>query len=197
MKSVASGMTLPELLPKLNLCFQPFPVLHTPRLLLRQVQPDDVDEIFFLRSDPSVLQYIDRYPARSKEEAAAFIDNVRKWEAANESILWAMCFPENQKLIGTIGYWRIQPEHFRAEIGYVLHPQHHGNGLMTEAMKAVIDYAFEVMRLHSIEANINPMNEASKQVLLKNGFVQEAYFRENFYFDGKFLDSMIFSKING
>jgi ribosomal-protein-alanine N-acetyltransferase len=88
------------------------------------------------------------------------------------------------------------PAHYRAEIGYVLHPQHQGKGLMTEAMKAVIHYAFEVMQLHSIEANINPLNIASKQVLLKNGFVQEAYFRENFYFNGVFLDSMIFSRIN-
>jgi ribosomal-protein-alanine N-acetyltransferase len=139
---------------------------------------------------------MDRYPTRSKDEAATFIENARSMEAANESILWALCFPTDQRLIGTIGYWRMIPAHYRAEIGYVLHPQHQGKGLMTEAMKAVIHYAFEVMQLHSIEANINPLNIASKQVLLKNGFVQEAYFRENFYFNGVFLDSMIFSRIN-
>jgi len=49
------------------------------------------------------------------------------------------------------------------------------------------------MKLHSIEANVNPLNEKSKKVLERVGFKKEAYFRENYLFDGKFLDSVIYS----
>jgi ribosomal-protein-alanine N-acetyltransferase len=67
---------------------------------------------------------------------------------------------------------------------------------MSEAVNAAIDYGFNTMKLHSIEAQTNPHNEASIGLLKKVGFVQEALFRENYYFDGKFLDTPVFSLIN-
>ena len=87
----------------------------------------------------------------------------------------------------------MQKEHYRSEIGYALNPLFQGKGIMQEAMQAIIQYGFEIMKLHSVEANVNPANEASMRLLEKNGFVKEAYFRENYYFDGKFLDSVIYS----
>jgi len=67
---------------------------------------------------------------------------------------------------------------------------------MDEAMTAALDYCFKVLNFHSVEANTAPENVASGRILEKHGFIQEAYFRENFYFDGQFLDSRIYSKIN-
>ena len=64
---------------------------------------------------------------------------------------------------------------------------------MQEAIEPVIDWGFNTIQLHSIEATVNPDNIASKNILLKNGFVQEAYFKENFYYEGQFLDTVIFS----
>jgi ribosomal-protein-alanine N-acetyltransferase len=52
------------------------------------------------------------------------------------------------------------------------------------------------MNLHSIEANINPENIASRKLLEKTGFVREAYFKENYFFNGKFIDSEIYSLLN-
>ena len=96
-------------------------------------------------------------------------------------------------LIGTIGFWRITKEHYRAEIGYALHPDFHRKGITQEAMIEVLNYGFEMIRLHSVEANVNPNNEASKKLLEKNKFVQEAYFKENYFSNGQFLDSAIYS----
>jgi RimJ/RimL family protein N-acetyltransferase len=64
---------------------------------------------------------------------------------------------------------------------------------MQEAMIIVIDYGFRAMHLHSIEANVNPDNAASIKLLQRNNFVREAYHKENYYFNGKFLDSAIYS----
>jgi ribosomal-protein-alanine N-acetyltransferase len=67
---------------------------------------------------------------------------------------------------------------------------------MTEAMDIVLDYGFNIMQLHSIEANVDPGNIASIKLLEKNGFVKEAHFKENLFFNGKFLDTVIYSLIN-
>ena len=72
-------------------------------------------------------------------------------------------------------------------------PEFWGNGLMSEAIKAALDFAFFKMGMHSIEADINPENLASARILERNGFTREAFFRENFYWNGKFLNSAIYS----
>jgi ribosomal-protein-alanine N-acetyltransferase len=64
---------------------------------------------------------------------------------------------------------------------------------MREAVSEVIKYGFTVMRLHSIEANVNPDNKASIKLLEKNCFAREAYFKENYFYNGKFLDTVIYS----
>jgi ribosomal-protein-alanine N-acetyltransferase len=86
-------------------------------------------------------------------------------------------------------------EHYRGEVGYVLLPEYQGKGIMHEALGAVIAYGFDVMKLHSIEANTNPNNTPSHKLLERHGFVREAYFKENYYYNGKFLDSAIYSLI--
>src|SRR5436190_22773343 len=105
----------------LVLNFIPFPVLATKRLTLRQVTMQDLDEVYFLRSDPAILKYLDREPAQSSDDAAAFINNIIDLVTRNQAVTWAITLKENNKLIGTIGFWNITKEHFRAEIGYLLH----------------------------------------------------------------------------
>ncbi|MBL0356759.1 MAG: GNAT family N-acetyltransferase [Chitinophagaceae bacterium] len=177
----------------LQLNFTPFPILSTERLVLRAVEQTDANEIFFLRSDQRVLQYLDKAPATSDEEAKDFINLIQQDQLNNNSILWGITLKNKPLIIGTIGYWRMQKEHYRAEIGYVLHPDLQGKGVMNEAMQAVLKYGFETMNLHSVEANVNPANIASVKLLKKNNFIKEAYFKENYYYNGKFFDSLIYS----
>lgn len=179
----------------MNLNFNDFPVLHTERLVLRKISSDDVENLFLLRSNQDVMHYLDRPLAASKDDAASLINKITDSLNANEGITWGMAIRSQPALIGTIGYWRILKEHYRAEIGYMLHPDHQGKGLMQEAFDAVIHYGFKNMSLHSIEANVNPGNAASIKILEKNKFTREAWFRENYYYNGKFLDSFIYSRL--
>lgn len=113
-----------------------------------------------------------------------------------EGITWGICLQEKPlQLVGTIGLWKIIKEHYRAEIGYMLLPEYFRRGIMKEAINAVTAYAFNGIGLHSIEANINPANEASERLLISAGFVKEAHFKENYYFNGCFLDSIIYSLV--
>jgi len=182
------------MLPDFSPVFQPFPVIETGRLLLREVLESDAPEYFILRSDERILEYIGREPATELSEAVAHIRLVAEGIAINDKINWGICLKENpDKIIGTIGYWRFTPQHHRVELGYVLMPEHWRKGYMKEAILAVLDYAFDVMKVHSIEANIDPENLASAAVLKAAGFVQEGHVRENFLFRGKFKDTGIFS----
>jgi ribosomal-protein-alanine N-acetyltransferase len=175
--------------------FNPFPNITTGRLNLRKIDSDDVNEIFFLRSDSRVLKYLDGEPVKSLDDALKFIKLINEMEAKNDCITWGITLKRNNKLIGTICFWNIKPEHYRAEVGYVLHPDYHRKGIMQEAMDEVLKYGFNVMKLHSIEADVSPQNIDSIKLLERNNFIKEAHFKENYHYDGKFLDTAVYSLI--
>ncbi len=177
----------------LTVNFTPFPLLQTERLSLRQLTNEDEQALFLLRSDERVMRFLDRPLAASLNEATALLQKINDALLNNDGITWGIALKNDPLLIGTIGYWKMTPEHYRAEIGYLLHPDHQGKGLMQEAITTVLDYGFKTMRLHSIEANVNPVNANSIKILEKNNFIREAWFKENYYYNGKFLDSFIYS----
>ena len=78
-------------------------------------------------------------------------------------------------------------------MGYMILPQYNGKGYVTEAIDVVLEYGFNDLQMHSIEAIIDPDNIASERVLQKNGFVKEAHILENELYDGKFWDTVIYS----
>jgi len=139
------------------------------------------------------MRYLDQHPMNSLEEARIFIAGIEENLRNNRGITWGISFHDNPRLIGKVGFWRLIKEHYRAEIGYTLHPGLWNKGIMSEVLSEVIRYGFEKLGLHSIEANVNPNNAGSIRLLRKQGFVREAYFKENYYFNGAFLDSEIYS----
>jgi len=180
----------------LTINFSPFPILETERLILRRVLPSDVKEMFELRSNPETMKYIPRPLLTNHEEALAHIQMMEDKIETNEGINWAITIKGDDKMLGVIGHYRIKPEHYRAEVGYMILPEYHGKGITTEAVQCVVDYGFNTMQLHSIEGVIDPENEASQRVLQKCGFVKEAHFKENEFYDGKFIDAVVYSKLN-
>jgi ribosomal-protein-alanine N-acetyltransferase len=176
--------------------FKPFPLIETGRLLLRQLRDTDVDEIYFLRTDERVMRFLDRPPAKSKAEAAVYITTINQQIQNGDAILWGITCKPDDRIIGSICFWRFEKEHYRAETGYVLHPAYHGKGIMKEALNAVLVYGFESLHLHSVMANVSPDNAASIQLLKSAGFEQEGYLKENFFFNGLFLDTVVFGIVN-
>lgn len=180
----------------LTINFTPFPNLETERLLLRRVNENDANEIFALRSNPETMKYIPRPLVKSIDDALEHIAMIDAKIESNEGINWAITYKDNPKLIGIIGHYRIKPEHFRAEVGYMLLPEYNGKGIISEAIKEVVNYGFNEMKLHSIEAIIDPENFGSERVLQKCGFVKEAHLKENEFYEGRFLDTVIYSILN-
>lgn len=177
----------------LHLNFHPFPVLHTRRLLLRPIGIKDAQRLYALRSSPLVLKYIQKKPLQNIKEARAMIKMIEHNWFENKAILWVIALKEEpEMMIGNITFWRIDAEHKRAELGYILSPDYWQQGIMQEAAKPVIEYGFKKMNLHGIEAHINPENKGSEHLLQKMGFQKEAHFTENYYYESKFYDSAIY-----
>jgi ribosomal-protein-alanine N-acetyltransferase len=180
----------------LSINFTPFPNLETERLYLRRVDKNDASPILELRSNVETMKYIPRPLLKSTEDALDHIAMIDAKIENSEGINWAITLKNDSKLIGIIGFYRIKPEHFRAEIGYMLLPAFSGNGIISEAINEVMNYGFNEMHLHSVEAIIDPNNLGSAKVLQKNGFIKEAHLKENEFYEGRFLDNVIYSRLN-
>ena len=181
----------------LTVDFSHFPVLRTARLVLRELLPTDSPALFRLRSDGRVMEHIGRPRATVEQDASDLIARITADRHANEGITWAMTLHDNDTLIGTIGFYRLKLEHHTAEVGYMMDPDHWGKGLMSEALQAVVECGFGRYGFHRIEAITDPANAASRALLLKNGFALEGIQKENFLWNGKFLDSCLYARLQG
>lgn len=176
--------------------FSPFPVVQTERLILRRITNEDVNEVFELRSNPETMKYIPRPLVKNNDDALEHIAMIEEKIVTNIGINWGITLKENPKLLGIIGFYRMQPENYRAEIGYMLLPEFHGKGIIPEAVTELVKFGFNNLKLHSIEAVIDPDNLASEKVLEKCGFIKEAHLKEAEFWEGQFLDKVIYSLLN-
>lgn len=183
----------------LSHAFEHFPTLQTERFLLRAVEADaaDAEALFRLMSDPHVNRYLGQHPMASMAQAVERVQVFQDAFSDESGIAW-MIVPRGQTgLIGTCALFNLAHSHFRGEVGYVLAPEWWRGGVMTEVARAVLDFGFGTMGLHSVEAHIDPANDASRRLLEKLGFVQEGYFREDFFHpvEQRFTDTAMFSLI--
>lgn len=162
--------------------------IRTERLLLRRLKPEDAPAYYTLRSSPEVMLYLQRPLVQSEEEALAQIKEQLQAQDEGKMVVWAIANLLDE-FIGVAGYWRMQLEHQRSEVGYMLPVNYHGQGYATEALREILAFGFNQLKLHKIEADVDPKNTASLRLLKRFGFQHEASFRENRYFNGEFHDS--------
>lgn len=173
--------------------FEDFPVLRSNRFIYREFEAKDAADFFLLRSNPVVMEFMDSVYINTEAEALAKIKSIQDDFKAGNGINWVIVDKQTEQFAGYICFWRLMKEHVRAEIGYALAPRFWGKGVMFEAAETILDFGFNTMHLHSVEANVNIDNNRSISLLNRLGFVKEAHFRENYFFEGKFLDSIIYS----
>jgi ribosomal-protein-alanine N-acetyltransferase len=177
----------------MELKFTPFPYLKSSRFDYRPITEDDCQEMFLLRSNPDIMKFIPRPVAMSNDEVLEHIRMLQENLVKNTGISWALQIKNEKKLVGVAAIINIRPEHSRCEIGYMLLPEFHNQGFVTEAIQTLLKFIFHNLNFHSVEAIIDPQNIASERVLQKNGFKKEAHLRENEYWGGKYIDTVIYS----
>lgn len=180
----------------LHVNFNPFPVIITERLELKEITQNDTEAMFALRSNKEAMKYIPRPVATTLQDASDVIEMITTKTKNNDGINWGIFLKNNPFLLGMIGYVNLIKQNYRAEIGYMLNTNYHRQGIVQEAFTAVVDYGYDIMKLHSIEAIVHPDNIGSAKLLEKNGFTRDGYFREDTLNPaGVFEDSVVYSQI--
>ena len=169
-----------------------FPVLVTPRLVLRQTAKHDVAEIFALESDPVAMRYWSRLPMTQIAEAESQVERSIKYFAARDALKWVLTRPGEDRLLGHASLFNFSEQSGRADIGYGLARQHWGQGFMHEALCAIVDYAFGPLGLRRLEAYVDPANAASLRALERLGFAREGVLRERWQVGETISDSVLF-----
>ena len=166
--------------------------LSTARLDLRPLRTGDEAALFTIFSDPEVMRYWSSAAWLDVGKARAMIEQDLHEMAAGNSLRLGVVRKAGSVLIGTVSLFGFQEQNKRAEIGYALARAAQGMGLMHEALRATVSYAFGTLNLHRLEADIDPRNAASARSLLRLGFKQEGLLRERWIVNGEVSDSALF-----
>jgi ribosomal-protein-alanine N-acetyltransferase len=173
--------------------FSDLPVLETEHLRLRKLRLEDAPDMFAYASVPRISRYTVWDYHRSPDDARAYIECVLRNYEQGAVENWGIACKENDRLIGTAGFFSWEPEHARADINYALSLEYSGRGLMTEAVRRIVRFGFEDMRLNRIEANCMPENIGSERVMQKAGMHYEGIKREAVFAKGIFHDVKMYS----
>ena len=164
--------------------FDRFPVLHTRRLTLREIKPEDASKIFKMRANGRVNQFIAREPMSDLESSLNLIERTIGAYNNRSGIGWAGLLRNDHSIIGTCGFNQIDYPNHRAEIGGELSVEYWGKSLAQEAVEAIIKFGLSTMNLHTIEAKVSPGNRGAIYLLETIGFKKEAHFADRIFFNG-------------
>jgi len=176
-----------------ELHFKGTPQLETERLILRKLNLQDENDLFEFDSDVEVSKFLSWDAHKSIDDTRNFINFVLGKYERDEAGEWGIVLKENGKLIGTISFVDYNIRNRRAEIGYVLSRKYWGQGIMPEALKRIIKFAFEEMGLNRIECFHALENEKSGRVMQKVGMSFEGIVRERLYFKNKYWDAKLYA----
>ena len=166
--------------------FSHIPTLETDRLILRGMRVSDTEDMFEYARRPSVTQYLTWNPHTDPAETREYLTYVGQRYRTGDFYDWAVVDRESGHMIGTCGFTSFNCPHDTAEIGYVLNPAYQGKGLATEAVRRVLDFGFDELGLHRIEAHFMEGNDASRRLMERVGMTFEGYARESMRIKGRF-----------
>lgn len=156
----------------IHLNFNPFPVLTTERLVLREMSMDDTEPYFIIRADEEMNKYIPNPRPKNLEETQAIIERMQSYARDNKSVAWTIADKATNQMLGSMCLWTMQGNDDGWEVGYAILTEHQNKGLMSEALQATVKYGFEVMNLPMIHAYTHKDNASSRRMLEKNGFTR-------------------------
>jgi len=177
-----------DLFMSIEMAFANFPILTTERFTLRQLRVTDADALSAIFSDQETMEFDGHPPHASLDDTHGFIQEMLDRYAKRQSFRWGITRPDENSVIGTCSFHYFGPGYHRVETGYDLNRAFWGQGIMTEAMGAVLDFGFHDLALHRIEAVIDDANVRSKKLLLKLGFQYEGNLRQRYQMGDQFAD---------
>ena len=170
--------------------------LDTDDLHLRPLDMSDAEGMYEILADVQSMKYWSNAPVADIEEAKQFLREDLESDAKGNSLCWAVTFKGEDELIGKCIMFNFSPKNYRAEIGYILNRKYWRRGLMRQALEALIDFAFNDLNLHRLEADTDTENTGSMALLENLGFKREGLFRERWYVYDQWADSAMYGLLN-
>jgi ribosomal-protein-alanine N-acetyltransferase len=168
------------------------PTITTERLRLRWLTIADVPALFEIFGDPTVCRYWSRPAFTSLADAVAYQREIVELFESRSLFQWGIAELATDHVIGTCTLAGLSSAHRRAEVGFALARHAWGQGYMTEAINALLTFAFETLDLHRIEADVDPRNHRSIAVLEHAGFRREGFLRERYHLAGEVQDAVFY-----
>lgn len=171
-----------------------FPVLDTPRLLLREIVASDAAGLLAIHGDAEAMRWFGSDPLTSITQAGQLVDMFASWRRLpNPGTRWGIARKADGRLIGSCGLFKWNRTWKSCVIGYELAAPAQRQGFMREALSTVLDWGFEQMALNRIEAQVHAENTPSIALLGRLGFALEGNLREAGFWGGRHHDLQQFA----
>jgi ribosomal-protein-alanine N-acetyltransferase len=147
-----------------------FPVLSTPRLRLRLVEPRDAAGLHACFGNPEAMQFWDFQPCETMAETERVMRWLVKTTSPHDHLAWAVADKRRDNCLGMVCYHHREARNKRLELGYILAPAYQGRGFGTEAVRAVLEHCVGALGAHRVQALIDPENRRSIRLVERLGF---------------------------
>ena len=169
--------------------------IRTARLVLRPYDDGDLDAFHDIHRREDVTRYLPWGP-RSRDEVRVIVErrkSLTRLERDGDGLCLVVVLMHTGAVVGDVDLQLHSREHHQGEVGYVIHPDHQGNGYATEATAAMLRVGFETYGLHRIVGRLDARNDASARVLERLGMRREAHLRENEFLKGEWTDEVLYA----
>ncbi|MGE7672846.1 GNAT family N-acetyltransferase [Lysinibacillus sp. NPDC094403] len=166
--------------------FAEFPILSSQNIVLKKIEDAHLQEVFAIYDNEKVLEYCGIIPKHNIQTVSKMIGHFHRDYQKKSRVKWGI-FQKSQsdKLVGIIEAMDFNQKVNMVTIGYFLAEDDWGKGLATDAVKILVKFLFEEVNINRIQAEVMPLNKASKKVLLKNDFLKEGLLRQATLWSGK------------
>jgi ribosomal-protein-alanine N-acetyltransferase len=170
-----------------------FPI-ETERLLLRALRADDENDIHEYASDPEVVRLMIWGPS-TPDLTREFLDRALQAQAQwpRPEVVLAIELKSERRLIGSIGLRMKDAANRNADIGYVLNRKYWGHGYMTESACAILEVAFQQLKMHRVWATCDTRNRSSYRVMERLGMRREGLFVKDAMEKGEWRDTYLYA----
>ncbi|MEN2768231.1 GNAT family N-acetyltransferase [Ornithinibacillus xuwenensis] len=169
--------------------------LQTERLLLKKMEVSDSSSLFKIWSDPEVTMFMNINHFTDEKQAIQMIEVLEDLYQDNKAIRYSIFHLESKQIIGSCGYNSLDFENSKAEIGYEISKEYWGKGFASEAVRKLLDYAFNTLYFNRIEAKIEPENKKSIKLVKKMNFHYEGTLRKSEKSRDTFIDLDMYSRL--
>jgi aminoglycoside 6'-N-acetyltransferase len=170
-------------------------MLRTSRLTLQPLSENDAADLFEYQSDPETVRFIP-WPARTLEQVVESISKVANFstpKVENDSMVLGWRLSSKGKVIGQSNLTIVSEVNSFAEIGWVVSPHFRGQGFAAEATLALIDFAFDELKLHRLIAYMDQRNSESARLAERLGMRREAAFVKDEFFKGEWTSAYLYA----